>query len=318
MDYISIEQLWGAWMRILRRRTVAATAMAGVVLLGLSGSSWAKTVTRRLQTSIHSAQTSRTALRSSKTSRSKTHLVKTSGAGNAGSRYANSHAVVAMHGEEVVPGEMPVETASVDAAPSLGAPDETASAPMAAADVAPQVIAKPVDGKPYTLRMSNLHTGETLEIVYRIGNTYIPEALAKLNYFLRDHNTQDVVDYSPKEFDVLHAMMSRLGKVNGLIDIVCGYRTPETNEALRHDAPWTGVAEHSQHMEGHAIDLRVPGVSTAQLRNAALSLKAGGVGYYPTSQFVHVDVGPVREWVHGGRQVATRRRSRRSRVSTGM
>ncbi len=148
-------------------------------------------------------------------------------------------------------------------------------------------------------------TGESLDIVYRIGNTYLPEALEKLNYFLRDHNTQDVSNYDPKEFDVLHAMMARLGKLNGVIEIVCGYRTPETNATLRQSSPQTGVAEHSQHMEGHAIDLRVPGVPTAKLRDAALSLQAGGVGYYPVSQFVHVDVGPVREWVFGSKQRRT-------------
>jgi uncharacterized protein YcbK (DUF882 family) len=153
--------------------------------------------------------------------------------------------------------------------------------------------------------MTNLHTGESLDIVYRIGNTYLPEALEKLNYFLRDHNTQDVSNYDPKEFDVLHAMMARLGKLNSAIEIVCGYRTPETNQALRQNSPQTGVAEHSQHMEGHAIDLRVPGVPTARLRDAALSLQAGGVGYYPVSQFVHVDVGPVREWVFGAKQRRT-------------
>jgi len=164
--------------------------------------------------------------------------------------------------------------------------------------------------------MSNMHTGENLEIVYRIGNTYIPEALEKLNYFLRDHNTQDVASYDPKEFDVLHAMMSRLGRLNSVINVVCGYRTPETNAALRENSPKTGVAEHSQHMEGHAIDLRVPGVSTVQLRNAALSLHAGGVGYYPVSQFVHVDVGPVREWAFGA---APRRAGRRAhRTNVGM
>jgi len=186
---------------------------------------------------------------------------------------------VVMRGEDVVPGVMPEEIQASETADTL-----------------------PVDGKPYELKMSNLHTGETLDIVYRIGDTYIPEALEKLNYFLRDHNTQDVVDYSPKEFDVLHAMMARLGRLNSVIDIVCGYRTPETNAALRRNSPQTGVAEHSQHMEGHAIDLRVPGVATAKLRDAALSLKAGGVGYYPVSQFVHVDVGPVREWVFGTKQ----------------
>jgi uncharacterized protein YcbK (DUF882 family) len=184
-----------------------------------------------------------------------------------------------IHGEEVVPGVLPSDIAASGA--STDVPD---------------------DGKPYQLKMTNLHTGENLDIVYRIGNTYLPDALEKLNYFLRDHYTQDVSNYDPKEFDVLHAMMARLGKMDGVIDIVCGYRTPETNATLRQNSPQTGVAEHSQHMEGHAIDLRVPGVTTAKLRDAALSLQAGGVGYYPVSQFVHVDVGPVREWVFGSKQ----------------
>ena len=197
------------------------------------------------------------------------------------SMHLKTHPLV-MHGEEVVPGVMPTEIEA----------DETSSAVSN-------------DGKPYELRMTNLHTGESLDIVYRIGDTYLPEALEKLNYFLRDHNTQDVSNYDPKEFDVLHAMMARLGKLNSVINIVCGYRTPETNAVLRQNSPQTGVAEHSQHMEGHAIDLRVPGVTTAKLRDAARSLRAGGVGYYPVSQFVHVDVGPVREWVFGSKQRRT-------------
>jgi uncharacterized protein YcbK (DUF882 family) len=214
-----------------------------------------------------------------------------------------------MLGEEVVPGVMPEAAApSQDGVSDASEPSET------------QV---PQDGKPYELKMTNLHTGENLDIVYRIGDTYLPEALEKLNYFLRDHNTQDVSNYDPKEFDVLHAMMSRLGRLNSVIDIVCGYRTPETNAELRKNSPQTGVAEHSQHMEGHAIDLRVPGVTTVALRNAALSLRAGGVGYYPVSQFVHVDVGPVREWVFGTKQkrvimARTRRvHSSRMRASAG-
>jgi uncharacterized protein YcbK (DUF882 family) len=239
-------------MRLIRARGIVVTAATMVVVFGLSGSSWARTVRTRVHASLRSSL-----------------KMKVHPAG-----HAVAHPVV-MTGEEVVPGTMPE-----------GLPEATATVQAASE-------------KPYTLRLSNLHTGETLEIVYRIGNTYIPEALEKLNYFLRDHNTQDVSNYDPKEFDVLHAMMSRLGKVNGLINVVCGYRTPETNAELRQNAPWTGVAEHSQHMEGHAIDLRVPGVSTAQIRNAVLSLHAGGVGYYPVSQFVHVDVGPVREWVYG-------------------
>ena len=167
----------------------------------------------------------------------------------------------------------------------------------------------------FTLRLKNLHTGESLDVVYRVGDTYLPEALAQLNYFLRDHNTQDVTHYDPKEFDVLHSLMARLHKPNGVIDVVCGYRTPETNASLRHGTARSGVAEHSQHMAGKAIDIRVPGVSTVRLRNTALSLHEGGVGYYPIHQFVHVDVGPVREWSFG--RSPRRAYRHRSRIHVG-
>lgn len=166
------------------------------------------------------------------------------------------------------------------------------------------------EGKRYSLHLYQLHTGESLDVVYRVGDTYIPEALDKLNYLLRDYRTDTVKTYDPKEFDVLHALMAKLRRPNGVIDIVCGYRTPETNHFLRTRAASTGVAEHSQHMAAKAIDIRVPGVSTVRLRNAALSLHEGGVGYYPTSKFVHVDVGPVREWSYG----RTRSRHRHSRA----
>lgn len=153
----------------------------------------------------------------------------------------------------------------------------------------------------YTLHLHHLHTGESLNVVYRIGDEYLPDAMDKLNHFLRDHRTQDNADYDPKEFDLLHNLLTRLRKPNAEIDIVCGYRTPESNGFLRTlggtaTPAQTGVAEHSQHMLSKAIDIRVPGVSTRSLRNAALSLHAGGVGYYPVSHFVHVDVGPVRQW----------------------
>ncbi len=248
---------------------VAAVVAAMMVVFGLSGSSWARTV----RTHVHAGLRSSLRLR------------------------AHQARPVLMHGEDVVPGVMPDQVL----------PDDLAEATPAEAT--------PVDQKAYKLRMSNLHTGENLDVVYRVGNTYIPEALQKLNYFLRDHNTQDVSHYDPKEFDVLHAMLSRLGRLNSVIDIVCGYRTPETNAALRQNSARTGVAEHSQHMEGHAIDIRVPGVSTVQLRNAALSLHAGGVGYYPVSQFVHVDVGPVREWAFG--RTPRRAGHRTHRISVG-
>jgi uncharacterized protein YcbK (DUF882 family) len=151
----------------------------------------------------------------------------------------------------------------------------------------------------YHLRLHHLHTGESIDIVYRVGDTYVPAALDKLNHFLRDHRTQDVSSYDPKEFDVLHALMAKLGKPDAVIDIVCGYRTPWSNAFLRQGRASSGVAEHSQHMLARAIDIRVPGVATTTLRDAALSLHAGGVGYYPVNEFVHVDVGPVRQWSYG-------------------
>ncbi len=154
----------------------------------------------------------------------------------------------------------------------------------------------------YHLRLHHLHTGESVDIVYRVGDMYIPMALDQLNHFLRDHRTDAVSDYDPREFDLLNHLMTKLGRANGVIDIVCGYRSPWSNAFLRRGTSASGVAEHSQHMEARAIDIRVPGVPTARLRDAALSLDAGGVGYYPKSQFVHVDVGPVREWSFGARR----------------
>lgn len=169
----------------------------------------------------------------------------------------------------------------------------TAESTSAAADTS-------LTGTEYRLRMHHLHTGEDIDVVYRIGDTYLPDAIAKLNHFLRDHRTQDVSSYDPKEFDVLHSVLAKLGKQNGVIDVVCGYRTPQSNNFLRTRAAVTGVAQHSQHMLAKAIDIRIPGVNTAKLRDVAMSLRAGGVGYYPVSQFVHVDVGPVRHWAFAG------------------
>ena len=158
----------------------------------------------------------------------------------------------------------------------------------------------PETGRKYSLKLYSLHTNESIDVVYRVGDVYLPDALDELNHFLRDNYTDDVKQYDPSEFDLLHNVLTRLNKSNGTINILCGYRTEETNEYLRSRAPVTGVAEHSQHIQAKAIDIRVPGVQTARLRDAAMSLDAGGVGYYPRAQFVHVDVGPVRHWTYGG------------------
>jgi uncharacterized protein YcbK (DUF882 family) len=169
----------------------------------------------------------------------------------------------------------------------------------------------------YHLRLHHLHTGEDIDIVYRIGNTYIPAALEKLNYFLRDHRTQSVSNYDPKEFDLLNALMTKLGRPNGVIDIVCGYRTPWSNAFLRQGRASSGVAEHSQHMLAKAIDIRVPGVPTTTLRDTALELHGGGVGYYPVNQFVHVDVGPVRQWSYGVAMAHVARKPHSRQVTAG-
>jgi uncharacterized protein YcbK (DUF882 family) len=165
----------------------------------------------------------------------------------------------------------------------------------------PSTAAAPLTGQKYSLKLYHLHTGESIDIVYRIGNTYLPAAMAKLNYFLRDHRTEDQSHYDPKEFDLLHNLLSRLGRPNAVVDVVCGYRTPWSNNFLRTRGPNTGVAKNSQHTLAKAIDIRIPGVTTRKIRDTALSLQAGGVGYYPISQFVHVDVGPVRTWTFRGR-----------------
>jgi uncharacterized protein YcbK (DUF882 family) len=152
----------------------------------------------------------------------------------------------------------------------------------------------PGDSVPYQLHLFHLHTGEHLDVVYRIGNEYVPEGIAALDHFLRDHRTGDMKDYDIREFDLLHDLLAKLGRPDSEIDIVCGYRTPWSNNYLREHSH--GVALHSQHMEAKAIDIRIPGIPTAKVRDAALSLQRGGVGYYAQSDFVHVDVGPVRHW----------------------
>jgi uncharacterized protein YcbK (DUF882 family) len=146
----------------------------------------------------------------------------------------------------------------------------------------------------YRLRFYHTHTGERLDVVYRRGESYDSNAEAQINQYLRDYRTGDVREYDPSLFDLLHDLMVSLGRPDGEINVVCGYRTPHTNEYLRTHGH--GVARHSLHMQAMAIDIRIPGVPTAKIRDAALALRRGGVGYYAASDFVHVDVGRVRRW----------------------
>jgi uncharacterized protein YcbK (DUF882 family) len=148
----------------------------------------------------------------------------------------------------------------------------------------------------YRLRFYHTHTRERLDVVYRRGDQYIPEALDELDHYLRDHRTGDVHHFDPRLFDLLYDLTASLGDSGGEIDVICGYRTPRSNEFLRTRSPHTGVARHSLHMQAEAIDIRLPGIPTAEVRDAALQLHRGGVGYYRSSDFVHVDVGRVRQW----------------------
>jgi len=160
--------------------------------------------------------------------------------------------------------------------------------------------ASPIDSSDanlHRLRLYHTHTGEHIDIVYRRGDAFLPEAEEQLDHFLRDRRTGEVKHYDPRVFDILSDLAASLGHPAAEIQIICGYRTSWSNEFLR--ARSSGVARSSLHMQAHAIDIRIPGVDTLTLRNAALRLGRGGVGYYPRSGFVHVDTGRVRTWCYG-------------------
>ena len=146
----------------------------------------------------------------------------------------------------------------------------------------------------YRLRFFHTHTGERLDIVYRRGDNYIPDALTRIDEYLKDWRTGDVLHYDPRLFDLLHDIETKLGHLDAEVDVVCGYRSPWSNEFLRRHG--RHVARHSLHMQAKAVDIRISGVSASSLRDAALTLQRGGVGYYADSSFVHVDVGRVRRW----------------------
>ncbi|MFP5390338.1 MAG: DUF882 domain-containing protein [Gammaproteobacteria bacterium] len=143
------------------------------------------------------------------------------------------------------------------------------------------------------LRLYNTHTGESIRSVFWAEGQFIPDALADLNKLLRDHRNNAVSNMDPQLLMLLERVSSQFGS-NRILHVISGYRSPETNKMLAERS--NGVAKHSMHMEGKAIDVRMPGLELAQLHKAALATKAGGVGYYPDSQFVHMDTGRVRHW----------------------
>ena len=148
-------------------------------------------------------------------------------------------------------------------------------------------------GATRALNFLHTHTAERLSIEYFSGGQYVPGALAEVNHFLRDFRTGDVHSIDPGLLDLLHQLRDATG-ASRPFQVISGYRSPKTNAALR--AHSEAVASGSLHMQGQAIDIRLADVPLPKLRSAALTLKKGGVGYYPASDFVHVDTGRVRMW----------------------
>ncbi|PCJ99856.1 MAG: twin-arginine translocation pathway signal sequence domain-containing protein [Zetaproteobacteria bacterium] len=146
----------------------------------------------------------------------------------------------------------------------------------------------------WKIAFRHAHTGESFSGVYRVGDKYLPEAFERLNYVLRDFRTEEVFPMDPHVIDILSIIHRKTGATVPY-QALSGYRSPKTNAMLGRKT--RGVASNSFHMYGQAVDIRIPEYSTRKLRNAAKSLEAGGVGYYPRSNFVHVDTGSVRTWI---------------------
>lgn len=144
------------------------------------------------------------------------------------------------------------------------------------------------------LSLQNTTTGDSLNVTYFEKGRYLPDALDEINYLYRDHLTDEIHPIDTALLDQLHDLQATLGINKRQIHVICGYRSPYTNAHLRRRS--RGVAKNSLHMQGRAIDIRMPGISSRNIRDAALSMARGGVGYYPGSNFVHLDTGGFRTW----------------------
>lgn len=148
-------------------------------------------------------------------------------------------------------------------------------------------------GEDRSLHLYNIHTGESVKSTFWSQGQFVDSEIEMLDMLMRDFRANDVMAMDRQLFHDLHELQSRLSPKKAM-HIISGYRSPVTNSKLRNDS--SGVAKRSLHMQGRAIDLAIPGVSHKELHTAALSLKSGGVGYYPNSGFVHLDSGRVRRW----------------------
>lgn len=146
-----------------------------------------------------------------------------------------------------------------------------------------------------SLKLHNALTGEDLEVEYWAEGEFVPDALQALNHFLRDPHNGKVAEIDAELFDFIHDIAGKLG-AKGTINITSGYRSPATNDRLRRRN--SAAVKGSFHVKGKAVDIRIPGHSINSVRQAALNLRRGGVGYYPRSRYIHIDTGPVRSWRH--------------------
>ena len=144
-----------------------------------------------------------------------------------------------------------------------------------------------------TLRMYNTHTGESLRTVFWAEGQFVPDAMNDINKLLRDHRNNQVTQMDPKLLFLLDQVSNAVG-ASSVVHIISGYRSPASNQLLAEKT--SGVARHSMHLDGKALDVRIPGRDLAALHKAALHAGGGGVGYYPDSQFVHMDTGRLRHW----------------------
>ena len=147
--------------------------------------------------------------------------------------------------------------------------------------------------QPRELEFYHTHTGKSLALVYHDGETHIASAMAQVNQFLGDFRTGEIHTIDPQLLDLLYVLQHKTG-IENRYEIISAYRSPKTNALLRNNSK--GVAKRSLHMQGKAVDVRLVGANTRQLRETAIALKLGGVGYYRRSDFVHLDTGRVRYW----------------------
>jgi uncharacterized protein YcbK (DUF882 family) len=157
------------------------------------------------------------------------------------------------------------------------------------------LAAQPIANKPATrtLYVKALNLNETLRSTYFDGTDYVPEELDKLNYLFRDRRSHESIEMDVQVYDQLYQLQTYFGHDKAIM-MICGYRSPVTNDQLKKSN--TGVADKSYHISGQAVDFYIEDVPLKMVQEAALAMKVGGVGYYPKSNFVHVDTGPVRFW----------------------